>query len=106
MVLLISLSPCLFVALDAQLIHWRKPDEMLVLGAMRPVAACTRHGYVFVPRVSHFFAEGVARMVFPVVAGAADLDHRRLGKEKIRVRGMGVMANCAVAFLYRRMLRL
>ena len=88
------------MALGAHFINRREPDKMLVLSAVRPMAAQACYGYVPVPRIEHLFTDRMAGVVFPVVAFSADIDHRRLLKEEVSVRGMRIVADSTIALIY------
>ena len=74
-----SLLPLeLLVTLRAELAGGRERDEVLVLGAMRPVAAQARKCKVLVARVPNLVADRVCRVLLPVMTRAALVDDRVL----------------------------
>ncbi len=97
------LSLILNVALGAHFRHRRKVEKMFIFRPMRPVAACAIQGKVFISRVNDLFSDGVGRVLLPVMAGAAQLDKRRLLQEEDLVGPMRVVADRAVPLLYRNM---
>src|SRR5512135_2351361 len=68
----------LCMALCAHFADLRKIDHVLILCAVRPVAAQTLHMQVLVSRVPDLLSDRMGRMLLPVMACAAHIYHRRL----------------------------
>ena len=77
------------MALNAEVVVWRKVGQAFMIRAVAPMAAQTFHGEVSVPWVDGFFTHDMYLVLAQVVAIGAQVYNWGLGEKEDVVRGMG-----------------
>lgn len=91
----------LLMALDALLCGCLEVEHLLELGPMGAVAATAPQGKIFVARITYLFADGMGRMLSPVMAAGAQLKVIVLFCQEQIVGRVRIMAVRAAPFHHR-----